>query len=108
MSRTAQALHLAESPNDSFLLKAQLAEEGIPCQLLTLAQGEHLAGVVGASTIDLIVVDVPLSSPQWRGGLEDIQRSRPELPVIFRWGSPGNWSTESSSEQLGRRIRGVL
>ena len=27
---------------------------------------------------------------------------------MFRWGGTGNWSTESSSEQLGRRIRGVL
>jgi signal transduction histidine kinase len=108
MARTAQVLHLAESPNDSFLLKAELAEEGIPCQLLTLAQGEDLARAVRASSIDLIVVDVPLSSPQWRSGLDDIQRTKPELPVVFRWGNTGNWSTESSSEQLGRRIRGVL
>ena len=108
MARTAQVLHLAESPNDSFLLKAELAEEGIPCQLLALSPGEDLARTVGASAIDLIVVDVPLSSPHWRDGLEQIQRTRPELPVIFRWGGTGNWSTESSSEQLGRRIRGVL
>jgi GAF domain-containing protein len=108
MARTAQVLHLAESPNDSFLLKAELAEEGIPCQLLALSPGQDLASTVAASTIDLIVVDVPLSSPRWREGLDDIQRARPELPVIFRWGGTGNWSTESSSEQLGRRIRGVL
>ncbi len=108
MARTAQVLHLAESPNDSFLLKAELAEEGIPCQLLALSPGEDLARTVAASSIDLLVVDVPISSPQWRGGLDDIQRARPELPVIFRWGGTGNWSTESSSEQLGRRIRGVL
>ena len=37
MARTAQVLHLADSPNDSFLLKAELAEEGIPCQLLALS-----------------------------------------------------------------------
>ena len=43
MARTAQVLHLAESPNDSFLLKAELAEEGIPCQLLALSPGEDLA-----------------------------------------------------------------
>ena len=108
MARTAQVLHLADSPNDSFLLKAELAEEGIPCQLLALSPGEDLARTVAASTIDLLVVDVPLSSPAWRGGLDEIQRTRPELPVVFRWGGTGNWSTESSSEQLGRRIRGVL
>jgi signal transduction histidine kinase len=108
MARTAQVLHLAESPNDSFLLKAELAEEGIPCQLLALSPGEDLARTVAASSIDLLVVDVPVSSPHWRGGLDEIQRTRPELPVVFRWGGPGNWSTESSSEQLGRRIRGVL
>ena len=108
MARTAQVLHLAESPNDSFLLRAELAEEGIACQLLTLAPGEDLARSVAASSIDLLVADVPMSSPQWRSGLDDIQRTRPELPVIFRWGATGNWSTESSSEQLGRRIRGVL
>jgi len=108
MARTAQVLHLAESPNDSFLLKAELAEEGIPCQLLALTPGEDLATAVNGSSIDLLVVDVPLTSSQWRSGLDDIQRSRPELPVIFRWGGTGNWSTESSSEQLGRRIRGVL
>jgi len=108
MARTAQVLHLAESPNDSFLLKAELAEEGIPCQLLALTPGEDLATAVNGSSIDLLVVDVPLTSPQWRRGLDDIQRSRPELPVIFRWGGTGNWSTESSSEQLARRIRGVL
>ena len=45
MARTAQVLHLAESPNDSFLLKAELAEEGITCQLLTLSPGEDLARV---------------------------------------------------------------
>jgi signal transduction histidine kinase len=108
MARTAQVLHLAESPNDSFLLKAELADEGIPCQLLALSTGEDLARAVAGSSIDLIVVDVPLSSPAWRSGLDEIQRTRPELPVIFRWGGTGNWSTESSSEQLGRRIRGVL
>jgi signal transduction histidine kinase len=108
MARTAQVLHLSESPNDSFLLKAELAEEGIPCQLLSLTPGENLARAVGGSSIDLIVADVPLTSPQWRAGLDEIQRSRPELPIIFRWGATGNWSTESSSEQIGRRIRGVL
>ena len=108
MARTAQVLHLAESPNDSFLLKAELAEEGIPCQLLALSPGEDLARAVAGSSIDLLVVDVPLSSPAWRSGLDEIQRTRPELPVVFRWGGTGNWSTESSSEQLGRRIRGVL
>src|SRR5690349_16904703 len=108
MARTAQVLHLSESPNDSFLLKAELAEEGIPCQLLSLTPGEDLARAVKGSAIDLMVVDVPLTSPQWRASLEDIQRSRPELPVVFRWGATGNWSTESSTEQLGRRIRGVL
>ena len=95
-------------PNDSFLLKAELADEGIPCQLLALTPGEDLARAVAGSTIDLLVVDVPLSSPAWRSGLDEIQRTRPELPVVFRWGGTGNWSTESSSEQLGRRIRGVL
>ena len=108
MARTAQVLHLAESPNDSFLLKAELAEEGIPCQLLALSPGEDLARAVADSNIDLLVVDVPLSSPAWRSGLDEIQRTRPELPVVFRWGGTGNWSTESSSEQIGRRIRGVL
>jgi signal transduction histidine kinase len=108
MARTAQVLHLAESPNDSFLLKAELADEGIPCQLLSLSPGEDLAKTVTASQIDLLVVDVPVGSPHWRAGLDEIQRSRPELPVIFRWGGTGNWSSESSSEQLGRRIRGVL
>ncbi len=66
MARTAQVLHLAESPNDSFLLKAELAEEGIPCQLLSLSPGEDLAPHGRQSQIDLLVVDVPLSSPQWR------------------------------------------
>jgi two-component system, cell cycle sensor histidine kinase and response regulator CckA len=108
MARTAQVLHLAESPNDSFLLRAELADEGIPCQLLSLAPGEDLARAVTRSSIDLLIVDVPLSSPHWRSGLDEIQRARPELPVIFRWGGSGHWSTESSSEQLGRRIRGVL
>jgi signal transduction histidine kinase len=108
MARTAQVLHLAESPNDSFLLKAELAEEGIACQLLALSPGEDLARAVAGSRIDLIVVDVPLSSPAWRSGLDEIQRTRPELPVVFRWGGTGNWSTESSTEQIGRRIRGVL
>ncbi len=108
MARTAQVLHLAESPNDSFLLKAELADEGIPCQLLALSPGEDLARTVTGSQIDLLVVDVPVSSSHWRTGLDEIQRTRPELPVIFRWGAAGHWSTESSSEQLGRRIRGVL
>ena len=63
MARTAQVLHLAESPNDSFLLRAELAEEGIACQLLTLAPGQDLASTVTESTIDLLVADVPLSSP---------------------------------------------
>jgi signal transduction histidine kinase len=108
MARTAQVLHLADNPNDSFLLKAELADEGIPCQLLALSPGEDLARAVADSSIDLLIVDVPLSSPAWRSGLDDIQRTRPELPVVFRWGGIGHWSTEASSEQLARRIRGVL
>jgi hypothetical protein len=75
MARTAQVLHLAESPNDSFLLRAELADEGIPCQLLSLAPGEDLARAVTRSTIDLLIVDVPLSSPHWRSGFSGRGRS---------------------------------
>src|SRR3712207_7485610 len=66
--------------------------------------GEDLARTVGDSTIDLIVADVPLSSPQWRAGLETLQRTRPELPIVFRWRSEEHTSELQSRQYLVCRL----
>jgi signal transduction histidine kinase len=108
MVRAAQVLHVAENPNDSFLLGAELADEGLQCEVLTLSPEERLHRTIRRSHVDLLVVDVPLSSPTLQGQLDEVRRRQPALPVIFRWGGTGQWSAESSGEQLARRVRGAL
>ena len=76
MARTAQVLHLAESPNDSFLLKAELAEEGIPCQLLVAVAGRG-SGPRGRRTRASICSSSTCRSARRSGGAASTKSSAP-------------------------------
>jgi signal transduction histidine kinase len=101
-------LHLAENPNDSFLLEAELSDEGVCCDVAAVRPGEELSAAVVRHRAELVIVDVPVSSPASQAGLDAVRRARPDLPVAFRWGSTSQWAVESPSEQLARRVQTAL
>lgn len=106
--RELAILHLAEDPNDSFLLREELLECGIAGQVARSADGDELARALLQQRFDLLVVDLPLPERVDTQVLDELASSHPELAVVFRWGSSGCWTTEDPSEQLGRSVRRAL
>ncbi|MEZ5283868.1 MAG: response regulator [Vicinamibacterales bacterium] len=101
------AIHLSASPEETYLLTLQLEEDGLAVSLSTVSDGEALRAAMG-STASFIVADLPLP---WDGAaeeLDEIQRTRPDVPVVFRWGGAGRWSAEDGSAQVARSVRSVL
>jgi signal transduction histidine kinase/CheY-like chemotaxis protein len=79
----------------------------LPFELTTVATREELAAAIAASP-SVVIADLPLP---WKGAdeeLSELQRTRQDVPVIFRWGAAGSWSVEDASAQIGRMVRGAL
>jgi signal transduction histidine kinase len=103
----AVLLHVSEDPNESVLLGAELTEQGIGHTLSTTADPARLAAI-DSDPVDALVVDVPLRDERLRTAISELQRRRPLLPVVFRWGHGGFWSTQPPGAQLAQRLRDVL
>ncbi len=100
-----RVLHIADSPNDTRLLDEQLRQCGIRLDL------ERVGGVssLRAAMLDppaMLVVDLPI--PWAEADLLAIRATHPRLPVVFRWGHPGNWHVDDPCEQIGRAVAKAL
>ncbi|MBL8752048.1 MAG: GAF domain-containing protein, partial [Planctomycetes bacterium] len=102
---THRILHIADSPNDTRLLAEQLRHCGIEANV-------HRAGsLLGLRTAmreppSLIVADLPL--PWAEADLLAIRATQPRLPVVFRFGHPGNWHVDDPCLQIGRAVAKAL
>jgi len=102
-----RAAHVSSAPEESYLLGLQLEQQELPLDIVTLSSSADLAAAL-AGPLALVIADLPLP---WQGAddeLGEVQRTRPDVPVVFRWGGAGYWSVEDSSMQLGRSVRTAL
>ncbi len=98
-------LHIADSPNDTRLLGEQLRHCGIDIDLQRA--GSLLALRAAMREVpSLVVVDMPL--PWAEADLLAIRATHPRLPVVFRFGHPGNWHVDDPCEQIGRAVTRAL
>lgn len=107
-SHAISVLHLAGDPNDTYLLAGELHDAGFANHVSHAADVAELRALVERSTFDLLIVDLPLPDQLDPRVLDELAAQRPELRVVFRWGTSGQWATESPSEQLGRSVRSAL
>jgi signal transduction histidine kinase len=103
-----RVLHLAEDPNDSFLLGEELREQNFAPTLRRVTSTAELRAQVTSFDPAVLVVDLPLLDGVSPTTLDELQAQRPQVGLVFRWGSSGSRVTEAPSEQLGRRIRATL
>lgn len=102
-----RAVHVSGAAEETYLLALQLEAAGLELAVLPVATAATFAGAM-ASDVTLVIADLPLP---WHGAADDlsvIQRTRPDVPVVFRWGGAGTWSVEEGGAQLGRLIRQAL
>lgn len=101
-------LHLAENPNDTFLLAGELVDAGFRNRISQARDAAELKEALAREMFDLLVVDLPLPTGVDAQLLDELASQRPDVRVLFRWGSSGQWATESSNEQLARSVRSAL
>jgi signal transduction histidine kinase len=108
LEREVAVLHLASNPNDTFLLREELNEEGIASHVQHACDVELLERQLAERSFDVLVADLPLP-PNVRASLfDDLSANYPVLSVVFRWGSSGQWQSEAPSAQIARSIRQAL
>lgn len=107
-SASRQVLHVSDSPNESELLRLELSRADFEFQLARVDDPRALEIALNEHAADVIVADLPLPWPSAHDELALIQRTRPEIEVIFRWGDPGARSVEGESAQLERALRHTL
>ena len=108
LEREVAVLHLTSNPNDTFLLREELTEEGIAGHVQHACDVELLERQLAERQFDVLVADLPLP-PNVRASLfDELSANHPLLSVVFRWGSTGQWQSEAPSAQIARSIRMAL
>ena len=103
-SATGRVLHVSDSADDSQLLAAELAEN---LDLITVTRVETRASLkreLESQPIDAIIADLPLPWERAHDDIAELQRTRPEIEVIFRWGEPGAHMAEAEDAQISRLL----
>lgn len=106
-SASRRTAHVSSAPEESYLLGLQLKQEQLDLEIQPVASASALAAAVAAG-VAMVIADLPLP---WTGAddeLSELQRTRPDVPVVFRWGAAGAWNVEDATTQLGRSVRGAL
>ncbi|MGE3174200.1 MAG: ATP-binding protein [Planctomycetota bacterium] len=103
-----RALHLAENPNDDYLLRQELDDQGFDAQVELVSDRATLLRRVEDGAADVLIVDLPLVEDVTAEVFDDLAQRHPQLPVVYRWGDCGQRIAEPPSEQLGRRLREAL
>lgn len=102
-----RAAHVSAATEESYLLDLQLKHEGLAFDLTSVSNHDQLVAAL-ATQPSMVIADLPLP---WAGAAEELselQRTRPDVPVVYRWGAAGSWSVEDGSAQLGRSVRSAL
>ncbi len=99
-----RVVHISDSPDESRLLAVELANGAAPLELTRVASRPELRRELEAANVDLVIADLPFP---WHGAHDDVselQRTHPDIEVIFRWGEPGARNAEPESAQIERLV----
>ena len=101
-------LHLGSDPSDLALLSAELKADGLQVEIARARTEAQLQEALVQDGIDLIVVDLPLPWDGAARSLAGVQRTHPDLGVVFRSGSAGNRTVAESGLPTARAVRAAL
>jgi signal transduction histidine kinase len=102
-----RAAHVSAASEESYLLDLQLKQEGLVFELTRVSNHGQLMAALETQP-SMVIADLPLPWPGAADDLSELQRTRPDIPVVYRWGAAGSWSVEDGSAQLGRSVRSAL
>jgi len=102
-----RATHVSTAPEESYLLGLQLEQQGLGFDIATVSTSVELAAAL-REPVSIVIADLPLPWQAADEELSELQRTRPDVPVVFRWGAAGSWSVEDGSVQLARSVRSAL
>lgn len=106
-SNRYRAAHVSGAPEESYLLNVQFEHEELDIEVIPVANQTDLDAAL-KTPLSLVIADLPLP---WKGAettIDALQTTRPDLPIVFRWGSAGAWNVEDATTQLGRSVRAAL
>ncbi len=99
-----RVVHISDSPDESQLLTAELSDAVEPVVVSRVQSRQALERELGGAAVDLIIADLPLPWPEAHDEIGELQRTRPEIEVIFRWGEPGARNAEPEAIQIERLV----
>ena len=83
MKQPLYILHLEENEKDSELIRRNLAEAGMACEVTRVETRRDFEAALGRGGFDLILTDSPLSVFDGLSVLNIAKERRPEVPFIF-------------------------
>src|SRR5689334_11450982 len=87
MSGLLRILHLEDEPNDSELVQARLASDGLAHQLIQAASQAVFTKALEQNTFDLILADQNLPTFDGMSALALARARHPDIPFIFDSGA---------------------
>ncbi len=83
MKQPLKILHLEENDNDAELIRRNLAEAGMACEVTRVETHRDFEAALGRGGFDLILTDHSLPDFDGLSALNIIKERRPEVPFIF-------------------------
>ena len=85
-----RVLHLEDSPRDAEVIRHQLEEGGLSCDVLLVDSKDSFEAALTQEPFDLILCDYNLPGYDGISALKYAQQARPDVPVIFISGTVGD------------------
>ena len=90
MPNPLRVLHLEDSPRDAELIRHQLEEGGLSCDILLVDSKDRFEAALTQEPFDLILCDYNLPGYDGISALKYAQQARPDVPVIMISGTVGD------------------
>ena len=90
MPNPLRVLHLEDSPRDADVIRHQLEEGGVSCDILLVDSKDSFEAALTQEPFDLILCDYNLSGYDGISALTYAQQARPDVPVIMISGTVGD------------------
>lgn len=99
-----RVVHISDSADESQLLAEELSAADERVNVSRVESRAALERELSDGAVDLIIADLPLPWPGAHDEIGELQQSRPEIEVIFRWGEPGARNAEPEAIQIERIV----
>ncbi len=90
MPNPVRVLHLEDSPQDAELIRHQMEEGGLSCDILLVDSKDRFEAALTQEPFDLILCDYDLPGYDGISALKYAQQARPDVPVIMISGTVGD------------------